>query len=80
MDLIRTLAIAAACSGLLTACSTPQDRAAKAQESAYDAQEDVAKKRLQLVETYQRCVNDAGADQQKAAACDSYLKAAEALK
>ena len=65
---------------LLTACSTPQDRAADAQKGAYNAQEQVAKARLQLVEKYQACVKDAGGNQQKAAACDSYLKAAEALK
>ena len=80
MDLIKILAIAAACSGLLAACTSPQERAADAQAGAYEAQEDVAKKRVQLVEQYQKCVSDAGGDQQKAAACDSYLKAAEALK
>jgi hypothetical protein len=29
---------------------------------------------------YQKCVKDAGSDQAKAVACESYLKAAEALK
>ena len=66
--------------GLLTACSTPQERAAEAQAGAYNAQEDVAKRRLQLVDQYQSCVKDAAGNQQKAAACDSLLKAAEALK
>ena len=66
--------------GLLTACSTPQERAADAQAGAYSAQEDVAKRRLQLVDQYQSCVKDAAGNQQKAAACDSMLKAAEALK
>ena len=66
--------------GLLTACSSPQERAAEAQEGAYKAQEDVAKRRLQLVDQYQSCVKDAAGNQQKAAACDSLLKAAEALK
>lgn len=79
MELIKTLCMAL-CIALLAACSTPQDRAAEAQEGAYDAQEKVAKQRLELVDKYQRCVKDAGGDQQKAAACDSYLKAAEALK
>jgi outer membrane biogenesis lipoprotein LolB len=65
---------------LLAACSSPQDKAAKAQKNAYERQEEVANKRLELTEKYQKCVKDAGADQQKAAACDSYLKAAEALR
>ena len=80
MHPIKILAIAAACSGLLAACSTPQERAADAQADAYKAQEDIAKRRLELVNKYQKCVSDAGADQQKAAACDSYLKASEALQ
>ncbi|KPK51573.1 MAG: hypothetical protein AMJ63_11980 [Myxococcales bacterium SG8_38_1] len=62
--------------GFLAACSSPQDRAAKAQESSYKAQEKVAKERLKLVEKYQACIKNA----EKAAACDSYLKSAEALK
>ena len=66
--------------GLLTACSTPQERAAEAQAGASKAQEQVAKRRLQLVDQYQACVKDAAGNQQKAAACDSLLKAAEALK
>ena len=65
---------------LLTACSTPQERAADAQAGAYNAQEDVAKRRIQLVDQYQSCIKDAAGDQQKAASCDSLLKAAEALK
>lgn len=74
------LAGVAALVGILGACSSPQERAAEAQEDAYKAQENVAKKRLQLVDQYQSCVKDAAGNQQKAAACDSYLKAAEALK
>ena len=65
---------------LLAACSSPQDKAADAQKGSYEAQERVAKQRLDLVNQYQKCVKDAGDNQQKAAACDSYLKAAEALK
>ena len=65
---------------LLAGCSSPQDKAAKAQQGSYEAQEKVAKERLTLVNKYQQCVKDAGDNQQKAATCDSYLKAAEALK
>jgi len=79
MKTIKMIAVAGAI-GLLTACSTPQDRAAKAQEGAYEAQQKVAQERLKLVDKYQACVKSAGADQQKAAACDSYLKSADALK
>ena len=77
---VLKLAVVVAVAGLLTACASPQDRAAEAQEAAYKAQEDVANRRIQLVNQYQSCIKDAGGDQQKAAACDSYLKAAEALK
>lgn len=79
MNLVKPAVIAFMIS-LLTACSTPQERAADAQAGAYNAQEDVAKRRLQLVDQYQSCVKDAAGNQQKAAACDSLLKAAEALK
>ena len=65
---------------LLAGCSSPQDKAAKAQQGSYEEQEKVAKERLTMVNKYQQCVKDAGDNQQKAATCDSYLKAAEALK
>lgn len=57
----------------LVGCSTPEER-------AYEAQEDVHRERLELVEEYKACLKDAGDDQQKAESCDQYLKAAEALK
>ena len=66
--------------GLLTACSSPQDDAAEAQKSAFEAQEEVAKQRLELIEEYQACIDDSGNDTEKMNACESYLKAAEALK
>ena len=65
---------------LLAGCSSPQDKAAQVQQGSYEAQERVAKERLSLINKYQQCVKDAGDNQQKAAACDSYLKAADALK
>lgn len=79
MDFVKLLGVPALI-GLLAACTTPQERAADAQAGAYEAQEGVAKQRLKLVDQYQACVKDAGGNQQKAAACESYLKAAEALK
>ncbi len=74
------LLTAAAVIGLLAACSSPQEDAAKAQEGAYSAQEKVAQQRLELVEKYRNCVDEAAGEQLKIDACDSYLKAAEALK
>ena len=65
--------------GLMAACSSPQDRAAKAQESSYKAQEEVAKERLELVEKYQQCAKRAAGNREKLEACDTYLRAAEAL-
>ena len=61
-------------------CSTPEERAAAAQERSYDAQEEVARQRLELVDKYQACVEEAAGDALKTEACESYLKAAEALK
>lgn len=65
---------------VLLGCSTPEERAAKSQERAYTAQEELVKERLRLVEQYQTCVVDAAGDELKIEACDSYLKSAEALK
>ena len=59
--------------GTTLACSSPQDK-------AYKAQEKVHKERLKLVEQYKKCLKEAGEDKQKIEACDQYLKAAEALK
>ena len=59
--------------GTALACSSPQDK-------AYKAQEKVHKERLKLVEKYEKCMKDAGEDEEKKKACEQYLKAAEALK
>ncbi len=65
---------------MLAGCSSPQDRAAKAQERSYEALEKAAQERLELVDKYQECVKAAGSDNEKIEACDTYLKAAEALR
>jgi hypothetical protein len=52
----------------------------KAQKDSYEAQGNVANERLKLIEQYQKCVKEAADDTAKSEACDSYLKAAEALK
>ena len=65
--------VALALAAVLGACSSPQDDAAKAQEK-------VSNERLELVEQYKECVDDADDDSAKVEACDTYLKAAEALK
>ncbi|NIR32394.1 MAG: hypothetical protein GWN84_24440 [Gammaproteobacteria bacterium] len=70
----------ALCIGLLAACSSPEEKAAKAQAGSYKAQEEVARQRLELVDKYQKCVEQAAGDGMKIEACDSYLKAAEALQ
>ncbi len=66
--------------GLLAACSNPQKDAARAQKHSYEAQEEVTRQRLELVDKYQQCVKNAAGDALKVEACDSYLRAAEALK
>ena len=65
--------------GILGACSNAHEDAARAQEQVYRAEEQAAKERLVLIEKYQKCVQDAKNDKQKVEACDTYLKAAEAL-
>ena len=72
--------IAAALVGLVAACSSAQKDAAKAQKGASEAQEQATRQRLELVEKYQACVEEAAGDNQKVEACDSYLSAAQALK
>ena len=75
---IRLSAIAVL--GLLTACGSSGRQADRAQERAYEAQQRVAEERLDLVDKYQDCVRDAGSNQTKVTACETYLKAADALK
>jgi hypothetical protein len=79
MNWIRVIGICAAI-GMLGACSTPEGRTAQAQESAYKSQQKIADERLKLVHKYQGCVKSAGGDKQKETACESYPKAADALK
>ncbi len=81
-DAARSIRLAAiAVLGLLTACGSSDRQADRAQERAYEAQQRVAKKeRLDLVDRYQDRVHDAGSNQTKVTACETYLKAADALK
>ena len=62
------------CSALLfNACSSPQDK-------AYKAQGKVHEERLKLVKQYQECLKDAEEKKTDVSACEQYLKASEALK
>jgi hypothetical protein len=58
---------------LVVGCSSPQDR-------AYKAQEKVHKERLRLIDDYQKCIAKAGEDAAKRESCEQYLRAADALK
>ena len=53
---------------------------ASSQDKAYQAQERVHKERLRLIDEYQKCIINAGSNKAAAEACETYLKAAEALK
>ncbi len=66
--------------GLMSGCGSSARQADRAQERAYEAQERITEQRLELVEKYQDCVEDADGNQTKVTACESYLKAADALK
>ncbi len=65
---------------LIGACGSPEKKAHKASAKTSKAEEKVHTERLKLVDQYKKCVEDAGEDQAKVEACDSYLKAADALK
>ena len=52
----------------------------RAEARAHQASADVSSGRLKLVDQYQGCVKKAGEDVQKVEACDSFLRAAVALK
>lgn len=54
--------------------------AAKAQKRAYKADEAVSKERLRLIDEYEKCLGKADGDVTKQAACERYLKSAEALQ
>jgi hypothetical protein len=51
-----------------------------AEKKAHKSQAAVNERRIELTEKYQKCMKDAGDDQEKQAQCEQYLKAAEALK
>ena len=59
--------------GTIIACQSAQDNSAKSQEA-------VTRERLELVDNYQKCIEKAEKDEEKAAECEQYLKAADALK
>ena len=72
MKLMRIFLVVIVAMAIL-GCASAQDKAAKSQE-------EVNKKRLELVEQYKKCMNKAEGDKEKEAGCDQYLKAADALK
>jgi hypothetical protein len=65
---------------VLAACGSPERRAARAQASAAQAQEELVRQRLDLVAQYETCLEEAGGDAVGIEACDSYLRRAEALQ
>ena len=58
---------------LVSACSSSQDK-------AYKAQEKVSTERIELVNKYQECVQKATEEGTDKEVCETYLKAADALK
>ena len=65
---------------MIVACGHRERQANKATRKAADSQAAVSQERLKLIEDYKKCVEQAGEDRNKVEACDTYLKAAEALK
>ncbi len=59
--------------GMVIACTSAQDK-------VYKSEEEVNKKRLGLVEKYNKCMKKADGDKEKEAECEQYLKASGALK
>ncbi len=58
---------------VFSACSSSQDK-------AYKAQENVSNERVKLVNKYQECVKKATEEGTDKEICETYLKAADALK
>ena len=52
----------------------------RAEKRAHQANEKVSTERLKLVDESRGCIKKAGEDVQRVEACDTYLRAAEALK
>ena len=65
---------------IVVACGGSSRRSDRAATTSADPQSKIAQERLNLIEDYKKCVEKAGEDRDKIEACDSYLKAAEALK
>lgn len=64
----------------LLACGSSERQSNRAQADASDTQAEVNNERLKLIEEYKKCIADAGDDSAKAETCESFLKAADALK
>ena len=79
MKIVKTL-IVVCFMVMIVACGHRERQALKATRKAADSQSAVSQERLKLIEDYKKCVEKAGEDRNKVEACDTYLKAAEALK
>lgn len=77
MKIIKQLTITLLLAVFAISCTSSTE---KAQKRSFEAQEDVAKERLKMVEEYNKCIEESGNDKNKIDACDSFLKAAEALR
>jgi|APTNR8051073442_1049403.scaffolds.fasta_scaffold04330_6 hypothetical protein len=65
---------------VVAACGSSESSAARARQSAVEAQERAIERRLEFVDQYRACVDDAAGDNSKVEACDTYLRAAAALR
>ena len=65
---------------IVVACGGSSRRSDRAATKSADSKSKIAQERLNLIEDYKKCVEKAGEDRDKIEACDTYLKAAEALK
>ncbi len=79
MRILNTVFVVAVV-GALTACSSPEKKAAQAAERSATAQAKVSEERLKMVDQYKACVSQAEEDAAKVEACDHILKAIESLK
>jgi hypothetical protein len=78
MQILKLKSLILLClSVIIISCSSGVERA---QKQSYKAQGSIAEERLNLIDQYKKCVATAEQDKQKLESCDSYLKAAEALK
>jgi len=78
MSFFKTLCIAIIVSSLVTACASAERRAYKSQAEANESQAELNKRKIEIVDDYEKCVKKSETAEDLAK-CEALLKAAEGL-